>query len=58
MDITKITDINELRALRGDQYQLREEANGTIQTANHNINVINQRIEELSKANQESETEE
>lgn len=47
MDISTITDLKELRALRGDEFMKREQANQQVQVAEQNINFINQRITEL-----------
>lgn len=47
MDISFITDLKELRALRGDEFMKREQAQQQVHIAEQNINLINQRISEL-----------
>jgi hypothetical protein len=45
MDISAITDLNELKALAYDQLVLKEQAE-------HNLQLLNQRIAEINKAAQ------
>ena len=47
MDLSKITDVQELKALKADQYDAREQARATIQQAETNIVALNERLQEL-----------
>jgi hypothetical protein len=59
MDLRQITDINELKVLKSDQYDALELHNREAGTASQNIQMINARIAELeaeADKSQESES--
>jgi hypothetical protein len=49
-NINDITDVQQLKALRGDEYQTRENAQAVAQQAAQNIQAVNARIAELESA--------
>lgn len=53
MDITQITDIKELKAIKSDNYDMIEQSKKQIDVSTRNINALNARIEEILKETEE-----
>lgn len=54
---TEVTDVNELRALRGDFFQTRENSQAIANNASEHINAINQQIGTLAAAKEAQKAE-
>ena len=50
MDLSKVTDITELKVLLADEFTKREQVSAIHQQAGNNIIAIQQRINELQEA--------
>ncbi len=50
INIAEINDAVTLKALRGDEYQKREDARATIEQTERNIQALNQRIAQVESA--------
>lgn len=57
MDIQKIADIQELKALKADQYDIKEQLEARYAQTKQNIANLNVRINELSKDKEGSKDE-
>lgn len=55
IDLTKIKDIQELKALKADQYDVAEHAQAQYQQARQGISFINARISEIEQTEAKSE---
>lgn len=50
MDLSKITDITELKVIMADEFTKREQAAAIHQQASNNIQALQQRLNELQEA--------